>query len=176
MSELSAPKGLLLKADAVAGPFLIEVQQSLTIRPRAPKLVGILSTSSAPSRSYAEFTRKQCIALGVDFVLREVGAAKDAAAFAEGEGVEEAIIEANGDASVDGIMVGSRSRMYNYTIYECDTIFREGILSDLWPSAGLSVLARSYDTSSDLLCRIIICSRWIAMSSPPNYTSLIARV
>ncbi|TFY80509.1 hypothetical protein EWM64_g3497 [Hericium alpestre] len=103
MPDHPVPKGLLLKADAVAGPFLTEVQQSLTTRPRAPKLVGILSTSSAPSRSYAEFTRKQCIALGVDFVLREVGAAKDAA-FAEGEGVEEAIIEANGDVSVDGIM------------------------------------------------------------------------
>ncbi|THH12842.1 hypothetical protein EW146_g7314 [Bondarzewia mesenterica] len=97
------PKGLLLKADAISTPFHTEVQQLLSARPRLPKLVGILSTSSAPSRSYAEFTRKQCVALGVHFVLREVGAAKGEGE--EGEGVEDAIIEANADDSVDGIMV-----------------------------------------------------------------------
>ncbi|KAA1473389.1 NAD(P)-binding protein [Dentipellis sp. KUC8613] len=99
-----APKGLLMKADAIAGPFLEEVQGALASAVRKPRLVGILSTSSAPSRSYAEFTRKQCVALGVDFVLRDVGAARGEG-LAEGEGVEEAIIEANGDDSVDGIMV-----------------------------------------------------------------------
>ncbi|KAI9432475.1 NAD(P)-binding protein [Lactarius indigo] len=101
------PKGILLKADAIAEPFLVEVKANLaavlsssssTTSPRGPpKLVGILATASAaPSRSYAEFTRKQCTALGIAFELREVG---------EDAGVEEAIIEANADISVDGIMV-----------------------------------------------------------------------
>lgn len=102
---LPPPKGLLIKADTIASKFHQEVKDALAARPRPPKLVGILSTSSAPSRSYAEFTRKQCEALGVHFVLKEVGAALGCGE-GEGEGAEEAIIEANGDESVDGIMVG----------------------------------------------------------------------
>ena len=102
-----APKGILLKADTIAEPFLAEVKANLaavlspssssTTGRRPPKLLGILATASAaPSRSYAEFTRKQCTALGIAFELREVG---------QDDGVEEAIIEANADDSVDGIMV-----------------------------------------------------------------------
>lgn len=105
-----APKGILLKADAIAEPFLTEVKASLAnlTRSRPPKLVGILATANAPSRHYAEFTRKQCDALGVVFELREVGAAlPDGAGSADGDGVEEAIIDANADDAVDGIMVRS---------------------------------------------------------------------
>ena len=104
------PKGILLKADTIAEPFLAEVKANLvavlspssspstTGRQRGPpKLVGILATASAaPSRSYAEFTRRQCVALGFAFELREVD---------QDDGVEDAIIEANADSSVDGIMV-----------------------------------------------------------------------
>jgi hypothetical protein len=104
-----APKGVLLKADTIAEPFLAEVKASLANLARsAPKLVGILATANAPSRSYAEFTRKQCDALGIVFELREVGAAlPDGAGGTDGDGVEEAIIEANADDAVDGIMVRS---------------------------------------------------------------------
>ena len=104
MSAATAPKGVLLKSDSIASKFSEEVKSTLASRSRAPKLVGILSTSSAPSRSYAEFTRKQCEALGIEFQLKETGAALDKDA-PDGEGVEDAIIEANGDTSVDGIMV-----------------------------------------------------------------------
>ncbi|PAV21246.1 methylenetetrahydrofolate dehydrogenase (NAD+) [Pyrrhoderma noxium] len=97
-------KGLLVKADGVADTFREEVKKSLAAFSRPPKLVGILSTSSAPSRSYAQFTKKQCEELGVEFILKTVGAA-ESTEFGEGEGVEEAIIEANEDDSVDGIMV-----------------------------------------------------------------------
>jgi hypothetical protein len=97
------PKGILLKADTIAEPFLAEVKANLAAVLSAsssrgpPKLVGILATASAaPSRSYAEFTRKQCTALSIAFELREVD---------QDDGVEEAIIEANADSSVDGIMV-----------------------------------------------------------------------
>jgi methylenetetrahydrofolate dehydrogenase (NAD+) len=97
------PKGILLKADSIAEPFLAEVKANLAAVLSAsssrgpPKLVGILATASAaPSRSYAEFTRKQCTALGIAFELREVD---------QDDGVEEAIIEANADSSVDGIVV-----------------------------------------------------------------------
>ncbi|KAI0029034.1 NAD(P)-binding protein [Vararia minispora EC-137] len=104
MSSVTTPKGVLLKSDTIASKFVDEVKTMLGARPRRPKLVGILSTSSAPSLSYANFTRKQCDALGIDFELKETGAALGGEG-AEGEGVEEAIIEANADPGVDGIMV-----------------------------------------------------------------------
>jgi methylenetetrahydrofolate dehydrogenase (NAD+) len=97
-------KGILLKADLIADTFRAEVARSLTERSRPPKLVGILATVAAPSKFYAEFTRKQCADLGVDFELKIVGA-DDSGDPSRGDGVEEAIIEANEDESVDGIMV-----------------------------------------------------------------------
>ena len=104
MAAHTAPKGILLKSESIASKFTEEVKSTLTSRKRSPKLVGILSTSSAPSRHYAEFTRKQCDALGIQFELKETGSALGDDG-ADGEGVEEAIIEANADAGVDGIMV-----------------------------------------------------------------------
>jgi methylenetetrahydrofolate dehydrogenase (NAD+) len=98
-----AGKGILLKADPIAAAFLDEVKRSIA-QGAQPRLVGILSTSAAPSKSYAEFTKKQCEALGIDFVLKKTGAALSAD-LQEGEGAEEAIIEANDDSSVDGVMV-----------------------------------------------------------------------
>ncbi|CCM00429.1 uncharacterized protein FIBRA_02461 [Fibroporia radiculosa] len=97
-------KGVLLKADTIANYFRDEITAVLSTRPRASKLVGILATSAVSSRFYAEFTQKQCNSLGVNFVLKKTGAAADIS-LSEGDGVEEAIIEANEDPSVDGIMV-----------------------------------------------------------------------
>ncbi|TDL29673.1 NAD(P)-binding protein [Rickenella mellea] len=97
-------KGLLVKADRIASTFDDELRASLANFSRPLKLVGILSTSSTPSKSYAEFTRKQCLILGVEFELRKTGAALSSE-LGEGDGVEDAIIDANEDTSVDGIMV-----------------------------------------------------------------------
>ena len=104
MAQDASGKGLLLKADLVADTFRDEVKAFSTRSERTPTLVGILGTSAAPSKFYAEFTKKQCDELGVRFVLKVVGSAESAER-ADGEGVEEAIIEANEDADVDGIMV-----------------------------------------------------------------------
>ncbi|KAF7776641.1 hypothetical protein Agabi119p4_5034 [Agaricus bisporus var. burnettii] len=113
-TTLNTGKGLLLKADLIAQQYRTEVQLHSPPQPqneiRKPKLVGILGTSSIPSRNYAEFTKRQCIELGFEFVLKKTGAALNSAEGengnnGEGEGVEEAIIEANEDESVDGIMV-----------------------------------------------------------------------
>lgn len=101
-------KGLLLKAEAIADTFREEVVQVLKSRPTPPRLVGILATSAAPSRFYAEFTKKQCRGLGFDFVLKEIGAAVSPEN-GEGDGVEEAIMEANEDDTVDGIMASAFS-------------------------------------------------------------------
>ena len=106
MSKPTARKGLLLKADPIAATFRDEVKDSLAKCTTRPRLVGILATSSSPSKYYAEFTRKQCEELGVEFTLKLIGAALSPE-LGEGEGVEEAIIEANEDESIHGIMVRS---------------------------------------------------------------------
>lgn len=100
-------KGLLVKAESIADEFRDEVKTSLARCPRPPRLVGILGTSSSPSKYYADFTKKQCDAIGVDFILKLTGAAANPE-LGEGDGVEEAIIEANEDADIDGIMVRDR--------------------------------------------------------------------
>lgn len=101
--------GVLLTAAKVAAPFDKEVRASLATLSRRPTLVAILSTSAAPSRTYANFAKSQCENIGVNFVLKEVGAGKTNSEGepigGEGEGVEEAIVEANEDDDCDGIIV-----------------------------------------------------------------------
>jgi methylenetetrahydrofolate dehydrogenase (NAD+) len=101
--------GVLLTAAKVATPFDKEVRASLDTLSRRPTLVAILSTSAAPSRTYANFTKAQCESIGVNFILKEVGAGKATpggeSVGGEGEGVEEAIVEANEDDDCDGILV-----------------------------------------------------------------------
>ncbi|KAF8760130.1 Tetrahydrofolate dehydrogenase/cyclohydrolase, catalytic domain [Rhizoctonia solani] len=81
MATSAAPQsgmGKLVKADTIAAKFRTEIEQAISgssARARKPRLLGILSTSSAPSRSYAQFTKKTCEAIGIDFVLKEVGGA-----------------------------------------------------------------------------------------------------
>lgn len=104
MSTDHTGKGLLLKAETIADSFRGEILDALKSLPKPPKLVGILATSAAPSRFYAEFTKKQCVGFGFEFALKEIGAALNPEN-GEGDGVEEAIMEANEDDTVDGIMV-----------------------------------------------------------------------
>lgn len=145
-----APKGVLLKADTIAEPFLAEVKANLaavlspssssssstTGRPHGPpKLVGILATASAaPSRSYAEFTRRQCAALGIAFELREVG---------EDDGVEDAIIEANADNSVGGIMVRLARSSHAVHLISKTKNNLPGILPDFREGAGTRLASRA---------------------------------
>ena len=108
-SQAPSP-GLLLQAAKVAVPFDAELRNAISQLPRPPTLCAILSTSNAGSRAYATFSRTQCANLGVTFVLKEVGAGKnrdgeEGEKFGEGEGVEGAIVEANEDPEVDGILV-----------------------------------------------------------------------
>lgn len=76
-------------------------------RGRVPKLVGILATDKEDAANYAEFTRKSCTSLGIQYELRLVGAARKDQGDQPGVeiGVEEAILEANEEDGVDGIMV-----------------------------------------------------------------------
>ena len=111
VSTSQAPSlGLLLQAAKVATPFDAELRTAISQLPRPPTLCAILSTSNASSRAYATFSKTQCENLGVKFILVEVGAGKnrdgeEGVKFGEGEGVEGAIVEANEDPEVDGILV-----------------------------------------------------------------------
>jgi methylenetetrahydrofolate dehydrogenase (NAD+) len=128
----STGKGLLLKAEVIADTFRDEIVQVLQSRPRPPKLVGILATSAAPSRFYAEFTKKQCDGLGFVFVLKEIGAALNPEN-GEGDGVEEAIMEANEDDTVDGIMVSVfRSCFFVFLFSRVLNACCVGLLPYLW--------------------------------------------
>lgn len=129
-------KGLLLKADLVADTYRDEVKAFLARSATPPTLVGILGTSGGPSKFYAEFTRKQCDELGVRFVLKTVGSAESAER-ADGEGVEEAIIEANEDAGVDGIMVRTVCVWVACVIGFIVCWRDSGVLPDLWRSTGM---------------------------------------
>jgi hypothetical protein len=153
-----APKGILLKADTIAEPFLAEVKASLASGiSRAPKLVGILATANAPSRSYAEFTRKQCVALGIEFELREVGSALGGGANgsrADGEGVEEAIIEANADDAVDGLMV--RALAHTLCVFENSHVHVHD-QQVYYPIFGKEQVSSLIDHPGWLLCPSDVC-------------------
>lgn len=98
--------------ESVAKPFrqaIIDSTSQLTVK---PKLVGLLANSSAPSRAYAQWTAKACEAVGIEYELREIVGATTTSSGEEEEGavaeqgqVEEAILDANADPSVNGIMV-----------------------------------------------------------------------
>jgi len=102
--------GLLLQAAKVATPFDAELRTVISQLPRPPTLCAILSTSNAGSRAYATFSQAQCENIGIRFVLKEIGAGKnrdgeEGEKFAEGDGVEGAIVDANENPEVDGILV-----------------------------------------------------------------------
>lgn len=87
---------------AVSKPYAALIDQFTSVSPVKPKLVGILATNSAPSRAYASWTEKACEAVGIEYELRIVNCEGETA----GQGdVEEAILAANVDEGVHGIMV-----------------------------------------------------------------------
>ncbi|PWN47089.1 NAD(P)-binding protein [Violaceomyces palustris] len=119
--------GKLVQASGIAAPFQEAIKSAIEKRleqgkPR-PKLVGILATPSPPSVAYAEWTRKACESVGIEFeIWRTWEEAPEADVKKEGEqaseefkgsapdldleaDVEDLIIAANSDESVHGIMV-----------------------------------------------------------------------
>lgn len=165
--EAPTGAGKLLKADPIAEQFRSDIQKSIAAMnaspsARKPKLVGILAASaSKPSETYAEFTRKTCEALGVEYVLKRVGDKAGAEGevessasepVEEGQGaVEDAIVEANADDSVGGIMVRPRARIYFDFIYAF-------IVAKIQHIATSFVSARS-TIQSLVVCKIITFSK-----------------
>lgn len=116
-----------MKADAIADTYKAEIISLIDKTAHRPKLVGILTTSSVPSRRYAEYTQKMCVEHGIEFILKTTGAAKDKE-LDEGEGVEEAIMEANNNDSIDGILVRELDSM----LLSSDQRSFAGLLSNFW--------------------------------------------
>ncbi|KAB2572560.1 Tetrahydrofolate dehydrogenase/cyclohydrolase [Lasiodiplodia theobromae] len=102
-----APTCKVILAGGVAKKLLAEVQDGLKQLNRSPLLVGFLASGDPASRVYADWTGKTARENGFQYELREV----------DREELEDALIKANGDDSVDGIMVyypifGTRQDQY----------------------------------------------------------------
>ena len=72
-----------------------EVEGSLRRGGQRPRLVGFLANDDAAAAMYARWTGKACEANGISFELRQVDRVS----------LETAVIDANTDASVHGIIV-----------------------------------------------------------------------
>ena len=113
--------GKLLQAAAIAKPFQENIERDINERQdkgkSIPKLVGILAKPSPPSIAYAEWTGKACETVGIKFEIwktwddsvipQEGQEDKDACLqnFGLEADVEDLILAANRDTTVDGIMV-----------------------------------------------------------------------
>ncbi|KAF2009875.1 NAD(P)-binding protein [Aaosphaeria arxii CBS 175.79] len=89
------PNCKVVLANNIAKGLLEEVHEGLKKINRKPLLVGFLSSADPAARVYAEWTGKTCNENGFAFELREV----------DRDALEDALIDANNDASVDGIIV-----------------------------------------------------------------------
>ncbi|KAK4538868.1 hypothetical protein RGQ29_032302, partial [Quercus rubra] len=93
--------GKLASAAVIAKSFTDSITEQISARvasgKKKPRLVGILATPSPPSIAYAESTKRACEAVGMEFDIWRTWDQKD--------DVEDLIIAANADESVDGIMV-----------------------------------------------------------------------
>lgn len=94
-------------ASSIAKPFVEEIKQGLQQLNRKPKLVGFLANADPAARMYADWTKKTSEEIGFEYELREM----------DKEDLEEAVMEANEDKAVDGIMIyfpvfGNRQDQY----------------------------------------------------------------
>ncbi|EEB06086.1 methylenetetrahydrofolate reductase [Schizosaccharomyces japonicus yFS275] len=94
-------------ASKVAEPFITELKKVSSTFEKPLKLVGFLANKDPAARMYAEWTGKTVTEVGFDFELREV----------DKDDLEDAIVDANLDRGVNGIMVyfpvfGNRQDQY----------------------------------------------------------------
>ncbi|KAF2836465.1 NAD(P)-binding protein [Patellaria atrata CBS 101060] len=95
VTEADIPMCKVVLANRIAQGLLAEVSEGLKKFNKTPLLVGFLSSADPAARVYAEWTGKTCRENGFKFELREV----------DREELEDALIAANNDDTVDGIMV-----------------------------------------------------------------------
>ncbi|RPA74220.1 methylenetetrahydrofolate dehydrogenase [NAD+] [Ascobolus immersus RN42] len=85
----------LVRANKIAAALMEEIKKGLAEAERKPLLVGFLANDDPAARMYAKWTAKTCEKNGFGYELREVNK----------EDLEDAILEANEDDKVDGILI-----------------------------------------------------------------------
>ncbi|QKX55160.1 uncharacterized protein TRUGW13939_02252 [Talaromyces rugulosus] len=95
MSSAAPPSCKVVLAKNIANGLLAEVQEGLKTLDKKPHLVGFLANDDPAARMYADWTEKTCLENGYRYSRRDVS--KD--------DIEEAILAANTDSDVDGIIV-----------------------------------------------------------------------
>ena len=86
---------MIASPEIVAARYQTELENEIHAIGHPLKVVGFLSGDYKPSKTYATYTKTTCEKLGVNFELREVPRLA----------LEKAIIQANQDQAVHGIMV-----------------------------------------------------------------------
>ena len=86
---------MLVLPRVVAARYRAEIRQEIRSLGTQLKVVGFLAGDYGPSLTYAEYTKGACEDLGITYELRTRGRLE----------LEKAIVEANEDPSVHGIMV-----------------------------------------------------------------------
>jgi methylenetetrahydrofolate dehydrogenase (NAD+) len=86
-----------VNATKVAEGFIEELRAILSLFEGEfrPKLVGYLANNDASALTYAQWTAKSCQSIGIDFELVRV----------KREQLEDTLLKANEDDSINGIMV-----------------------------------------------------------------------
>lgn len=96
----SSKPGTTILASKISKQYVVEitkkVEEMKNIRPNGPLLVGFLANDDPAAEMYASWTKKTSESMGFRYELRRI---------ADRDFLEEAIIEANRDDTVDGIMV-----------------------------------------------------------------------
>lgn len=85
----------VVNATKVAEVFVNELKKKIKANNLKPKLVGFLANDDPSAVTYANWTGKSCSVIGIEFELIKL----------KREELEEAILRANKDESVNGIMV-----------------------------------------------------------------------
>ncbi|CAA9964446.1 hypothetical protein CFE70_010504 [Pyrenophora teres f. teres 0-1] len=109
------PNCKVVLANNIAKSLLEEVRDGLSKINKKPLLVGFLASSDPAAKVYAEWTGKTCVENGFDFSLRIL----------DRENLEDALLTANADPSVSGIIVyypifSSRQDQYLQQIVSID--------------------------------------------------------
>lgn len=89
------PAGRTILASTIAKPYTEEITENVSKLSITPKLVGFLANDDPAAEMYANWTGKTCQSLGFDYELRQV----------DKNDLEGALIKANKDDQVNGIMV-----------------------------------------------------------------------
>ncbi len=87
--------GASLNPSEVAQGFHRQMREEITRLKAQIRLVGLLTQEAGPSRTYAEYTRAGCEAVGVTFELRQVDRFH----------LESELFKANADPAVHGVLI-----------------------------------------------------------------------